>query len=88
MIGDGQVSFGDMVVKPNARKIRRVSNGRVIVGCAGTSIQLLKHSSQSSPFAISFLLSFLFTSSGSVADAFTLIDRLESKLDECGGVYD
>lgn len=56
MVGDGQVSLGDMVVKPNARKVRRISNGKVIVGCAG-----------------------------SVADAFTLIDRLETKLDECGG---
>ncbi len=40
LIGDGQVSFGDMVIKPNARKIRRVSNGKVLVGCAGKKIEL------------------------------------------------
>jgi len=70
MMGDGQVSMGNMVVKPNARKIRRIlpksvggkdekdedKNGGVIVGFAG-----------------------------STADAFTLLDRLEGKLDEYPG---
>jgi ATP-dependent HslUV protease subunit HslV len=35
--GDGQVSFGDTVIKQNARKIRRVYNDRVLVGFAGAT---------------------------------------------------
>ena len=49
--GDGQVSMGQTIMKPNARKVRRLGNGEVIGGFAG-----------------------------STADAFTLFERLESKL--------
>jgi len=35
--GDGQVSFGDTVIKQSAKKIRRVYNDRVIVGFAGAT---------------------------------------------------
>jgi len=35
--GDGQVTFGDTVIKQNARKIRRVYNDRVLVGFAGAT---------------------------------------------------
>jgi len=35
--GDGQVSFGDTVIKKSAKKIRRVYNDRVIVGFAGAT---------------------------------------------------
>lgn len=35
--GDGQVSFGDTVIKQNAKKIRRVYNDRVVVGFAGAT---------------------------------------------------
>ncbi len=35
--GDGQVSFGDTVIKQNAKKIRRVYNERVLVGFAGAT---------------------------------------------------
>ncbi len=52
MAGDGQVSLGQTVVKGNARKVRRIANGRVLAGFAGAT-----------------------------ADAFTLLERLESKLD-------
>mmetsp|Transcript_8491 Transcript_8491/g.26536 ORF Transcript_8491/g.26536 Transcript_8491/m.26536 type:complete len:225 (-) Transcript_8491:38-712(-) len=52
MIGDGQVSMGSIVVKGNARKVRRVG-ADILVGFAG-----------------------------STADAFTLLERLEQKLDE------
>lgn len=55
MIGDGQVSLGDMVLKPNARKIRRIGND-ILVGMAG-----------------------------STADAMTLVERLEKKLEEFPG---
>lgn len=50
--GDGQVSMGATIVKANARKVRRLANGRVIAGFAGAT-----------------------------ADAFTLIERLEQKLE-------
>jgi len=51
--GDGQVSMGQTVMKPNARKVRRLGDGSVIGGFAGAT-----------------------------ADAFTLFERLEAKLDQ------
>lgn len=51
--GDGQVSFGQTIIKANARKVRRLGNSKVIAGFAG-----------------------------STADAFTLFERLESKLEQ------
>ncbi|MGH6990104.1 MAG: ATP-dependent protease subunit HslV [Stellaceae bacterium] len=56
MAGDGQVTLGPTVVKANARKIRRISNGAVLAGFAGAT-----------------------------ADAFTLLDRLEAKLERFPG---
>ncbi len=50
---DGQVTFGQTVLKANARKVRRLADDKVIVGFAGTT-----------------------------ADAFTLFERLEAKLDQ------
>jgi ATP-dependent HslUV protease, peptidase subunit HslV len=35
MAGDGQVTFGDVVVKHSARKIRPLADGKVIAGFAG-----------------------------------------------------
>jgi ATP-dependent HslUV protease, peptidase subunit HslV len=35
--GDGQVTMGQTVVKSNARKLRRLGNGRVIAGFAGAT---------------------------------------------------
>jgi ATP-dependent HslUV protease subunit HslV len=52
MAGDGQVSLGQTVVKGNARKVRRIAQGRVLTGFAGAT-----------------------------ADAFTLLERLEAKLE-------
>lgn len=37
LIGDGQVSMGGTVFKPNARKVRVIGNGKVIVGFAGST---------------------------------------------------
>lgn len=54
--GDGQVSFGQTVIKGNARKVRRLAKGDVIGGFAGAT-----------------------------ADAFTLFERLEAKLDQYPG---
>jgi ATP-dependent HslUV protease subunit HslV len=60
--GDGQVSMGNTVMKPNARKVRRIGavgedgQGKVIAGFAGAT-----------------------------ADAFTLFERLERKLEQHRG---
>ena len=54
--GDGQVSLGNTVIKPNAKKVRRIGDGNVIGGFAGAT-----------------------------ADAFTLFERLEKKLEQYGG---
>ena len=37
MAGDGQVTFGDTVVKQTARKIRRLYNDRILAGFAGSA---------------------------------------------------
>ncbi|MFO1061866.1 MAG: ATP-dependent protease subunit HslV [Dongiaceae bacterium] len=54
--GDGQVTFGQTVIKANARKVRRLGKGEVIAGFAGAT-----------------------------ADAFTLFERLEGKLEQHPG---
>lgn len=54
--GDGQVSMGQTIMKPNARKVRRLGDGSVIGGFAGAT-----------------------------ADAFTLFERLEAKLEQHNG---
>jgi len=55
--GDGQVSLGNTVIKPNAKKVRRLgADGTVIGGFAGAT-----------------------------ADAFTLFERLEKKLEQYNG---
>ncbi len=52
--GDGQVSFGNTIVKSNARKVRRIGSDKaVLAGFAGAT-----------------------------ADAFTLFERLEAKLEQ------
>ncbi len=52
MGGDGQVSLGQTIVKGDAKKLRRLAGGKVIVGFAGAT-----------------------------ADAFTLLERLETRLE-------
>ncbi|MDR2495246.1 MAG: hypothetical protein LBD24_08505, partial [Spirochaetaceae bacterium] len=37
MAGDGQVTLGDTVLKHNARKVRRLMEGRVLCGFAGAT---------------------------------------------------
>src|SRR5438046_7707299 len=56
MGGDGQVTFGNVVVKASARKVRRLYQDRILAGFAGAT-----------------------------ADAFTLFERFESKLDKHQG---
>ena len=41
MAGDGQVTMGDVVVKHSARKIRRLQEGRVLAGFAGSTADAL-----------------------------------------------
>ena len=53
---DGQVTLGSVVMKANARKLRRLGSGRIIAGFAGAT-----------------------------ADAFTLFERLEAKLEKHPG---
>lgn len=56
MAGDGQVTLGDTIIKGSARKVRRLLNGNIIAGFAG-----------------------------STADAFTLLSRFETKLEQFQG---
>ena len=56
MAGDGQVTAGNTVAKGNARKVRKIYDGKVLTGFAG-----------------------------SVADAFTLLDKFEERLKEANG---
>jgi ATP-dependent HslUV protease, peptidase subunit HslV len=76
MIGDGMVSQGSMIVKPNAVKIRRIPSKAV----SGSS-KAAADGSPSSSSAGGTLVGF----AGSTADAFTLLERLEGKLDEYPG---
>jgi ATP-dependent HslUV protease subunit HslV len=55
--GDGQVTLGATVMKSNARKVRRLANGKVVAGFAGGT-----------------------------ADAFTLFERFEGKLEKFGNL--
>jgi ATP-dependent HslUV protease, peptidase subunit HslV len=57
MGGDGQVSVGHTVMKSNARKVRRLHEGKVLAGFAGGT-----------------------------ADAFTLFERFEAKLQQYGNL--
>ena len=54
--GDGQVTFGDTVLKSTALKLRRLHNDTIIAGFAGAT-----------------------------ADAFSLFEKFESKLEEYSG---
>jgi ATP-dependent HslUV protease subunit HslV len=56
MAGDGQVTLGETVIKGNARKVRRLADGNILVGFAGAT-----------------------------ADAFSLLSRFETKLEQFQG---
>jgi ATP-dependent HslUV protease, peptidase subunit HslV len=79
MVGDGMVSQGSMIVKPNAVKIRRIpSKATAHAAAAGSKAA---SDGLSSPPSGGTLVGF----AGSTADAFTLLERLEGKLDEYPG---
>ena len=73
MMGDGQVSMGNMVVKPNARKIRKIYPKTV----GGKEKKGDDDDENRNGVIVGF--------AGSTADAFTLLERLEGKLDEYPG---
>ena len=54
--GDGQATMGNTIAKSNVKKIRKLQDGKIITGFAG-----------------------------STADAFTLLDRFDEKLNSYGG---
>lgn len=54
--GDGQATLGNTIAKSNVKKIRKLQDGKILVGFAG-----------------------------STADAFTLLDRFDEKLNTYGG---
>jgi ATP-dependent HslUV protease subunit HslV len=54
--GDGQVTFGETIMKATAQKVRKLKDGKVLAGFAG-----------------------------SVADAFTLFEKFEEKLERYPG---
>lgn len=54
--GDGQATLGATIAKSNVKKIRKLQDGKILVGFAG-----------------------------STADAFTLLDRFDEKLNAYGG---
>src|SRR5881227_3902235 len=56
VVGDGQVSLGQTVMKHSARKVRKLHHDRVIAGFAGAT-----------------------------ADAFTLFEKFEAKLEQFNG---
>ena len=56
MAGDGQVTLGETVIKGNAKKVRRIRNGEILIGFAGAT-----------------------------ADAFSLLTRFETKLEQFQG---
>jgi ATP-dependent HslUV protease subunit HslV len=56
VVGDGQVSLGQTVLKQSARKVRKLYHDRVIAGFAGAT-----------------------------ADAFTLFEKFEAKLEQFNG---
>ncbi len=37
MAGDGQVTMGETVMKPNARKVRKIFDGKILTGFAGAT---------------------------------------------------
>ena len=56
MAGDGQVTLGNTTMKGNARKVRTLNDGKIVIGFAGAT-----------------------------ADAFTLFERFEAKVNEYNG---
>jgi ATP-dependent HslUV protease, peptidase subunit HslV len=80
MMGDGMVSQGSMIVKPNAIKLRRIGPKGVVSGSSGSGAPDDASSAADADKNVT-IVGF----AGSTADAFTLLERLEGKLDEYPG---
>jgi len=80
MIGDGQVSMGNMIIKPNAKKLRRIYP-KSVGGKKSASNSDSTVESSASTKSGGVIVGF----AGSTADAFTLLERLEGKIDEYPG---
>mmetsp|Transcript_2994 Transcript_2994/g.4135 ORF Transcript_2994/g.4135 Transcript_2994/m.4135 type:complete len:259 (-) Transcript_2994:295-1071(-) len=76
MIGDGMVSMGSVTIKPNAKKIRRIYP-KTIGGRRHSDSSPSDSDDKEGITVVGF--------AGSTADAFTLLERLEGKLDEYPG---
>lgn len=79
MMGDGMVSMGSVIVKPNAKKIRRIYPKTV--GEEAKKQQLSDNGENNDNENEGTIVGF----AGTTADAFTLLERLEGKLDEYPG---
>ena len=79
MMGDGMVSMGSVIVKPNAKKIRRIYPKTV--GEEAKKQQLADNDDSDDNENEGTIVGF----AGTTADAFTLLERLEGKLDEYPG---
>jgi ATP-dependent HslUV protease subunit HslV len=79
MMGDGMVSMGNMTIKPNAVKIQRLYPKGVVhqSNTSNTGTNDDEDSYQQKATLVGF--------AGATADAFTLLERLEGKLDEHPG---
>ena len=108
--GDGQVTLGQTIMKPNARKVRRLGKGEVIAGFAGATAdafalferleaKLEQHPGNLARACVELgkdwrtdkYLRRLGTGeviagfAGTTADAITLFERLEGKLEQYSG---
>ena len=80
MMGDGMVSQGSMIIKPNAVKIRQIlPKGGPTPSSSDDS------ESESNDGTVAAQNATLVGFAGTTADAFTLLERLEGKLDEYPG---
>ena len=77
MMGDGMVSMGNTIVKPNARKIRRILPKKSHAASSAAVAEGEKKEDEDEGTIVGF--------AGTTADAFILLERLEGKLDEYPG---
>ena len=62
--GDGQVSLGNTVIKPNAKKVRRLGeDGKVIAGFAGVMVPLTMERAGADPAVASSIFVTMVTDS-------------------------
>jgi ATP-dependent HslUV protease subunit HslV len=77
IMGDGMVSQGSMIIKHNVNKIRRIPHKGVDSSSSSDGDDTDNNNTGGGATIVGF--------AGSTADAFTLLERLEGKLDEYPG---